>query len=76
MREFSVPIAVAIPDNANLTDKIWSNAKDYGDVVQFRRKGSNGWTNVTCREFLDEVVSVANGLIAAGISAGDRVGLM
>jgi long-chain acyl-CoA synthetase len=31
---------------------------------------------VTCREFRDEVVAVAGGLVAAGIRPGDRVGLM
>ncbi|MGY0233585.1 AMP-dependent synthetase/ligase [Longispora urticae] len=76
MREFSVPAAVTVPDDLTLTDKIWSNAQDHGDVVQFRRPGPDGWLDVTCREFRDEVAALAAGMIAAGISGGDRVGLM
>lgn len=76
MREFSVPIVATVPDDVNLTDKLWSNARDHGDVVQFRRRTPDGWMNVTCQEFLDQVVAVATGLIAAGISSGDRIGLM
>ncbi|MFB9236230.1 AMP-dependent synthetase/ligase [Plantactinospora siamensis] len=79
MREFSVPPVVTIGDAANLTDPVWANASAAPDHVQFVRPapdGSGGWTDVTCRQFRDEVVAVARGLVAAGISPGDRVGLM
>ena len=40
--------------------------------------GASGdrWLDVTCSEFLAEVHGVAKGLMAAGVGAGDRVGLM
>ncbi|GIJ49818.1 long-chain acyl-CoA synthetase [Virgisporangium aliadipatigenens] len=76
MREYSVPAIVTIGASQNLTDPVWNNAAGHPDDVQFRRKGPNGWTDVTCRAFRDEVVDVARGLIAAGIEPGDRVGLM
>ncbi|MDW5322983.1 AMP-dependent synthetase/ligase [Plantactinospora sp. KLBMP9567] len=82
MREFSVPPAVTVGDAANLTDPVWDNAEETPDSVQFVRRavdaagGQDGWTDVTCRQFRDEVVTVARGLIAAGINPGDRVGLM
>ncbi|MFU8872479.1 AMP-dependent synthetase/ligase [Micromonospora sp. SL4-19] len=79
MREFSVPPIVTVGDAANLTDPVWENAEAAPDAVQFvRRIGGEGSprAEVTCRQFRDEVVAVARGLVAAGISPGDRVGLM
>ena len=90
MPEFSVPPVVTVGDAANLTDPVWDNAETYPDAVQFlcRNPGSNGssgdaggdsggrWTDVTSRQFRDEVVATARGLIAAGVQPGERVGLM
>lgn len=77
MREFSVPPIVTVGDSANLTDPVWENAEVAPDVVQFIRAGADGAsTDVTCRQFRDEVVAVARGLVAAGVRPGDRVGLM
>jgi len=77
VREFSVPPIVTVGDSANLTDPVWENAEVAPDVVQFIRAGADGAsTDVTCRQFRDEVVAVARGLVAAGVRPGDRVGLM
>ncbi|HEX5993875.1 MAG TPA: long-chain fatty acid--CoA ligase [Jiangellales bacterium] len=89
MREFSVAPVVTVGDSANLTDPVWDNAEGSPDRVQFRRRtpdgsrssgdgggGAGGWTDVTCRQFRDEVASVARGLVAAGLEPGMRVGLM
>ncbi|WP_089157381.1 AMP-dependent synthetase/ligase [Micromonospora sp. NBS 11-29] len=80
MREFSVPPIVTVGDAANLTDPVWDNAEVAPDTVQFVRPageaGSTARAEVTCRQFRDEVVALARGLVAAGVSQGDRVGLM
>jgi long-chain acyl-CoA synthetase len=76
VRESSVPAIATISESANLTDPVWNNAAGHPDEVQFQKKGPHGWTDVTCREFRDEVIAVARGLIAAGIQPGTRVGLM
>ncbi|MBB4961143.1 AMP-dependent synthetase/ligase [Micromonospora polyrhachis] len=79
MREFSVPPVVTIGEAANLTDPVWDNAETAPDAVQFVRRaseGTDGWVDVTCRQFRDEVAAVARGLVAAGIAPGARVGLM
>ncbi|NES12329.1 MULTISPECIES: long-chain fatty acid--CoA ligase [Micromonospora] len=78
MREFSVPPIVTVGDAANLTDPVWENAEVAPDTVQFVRRtgGPGAATDVTCRQFRDEVVAVARGLVAAGVSPGDRVALM
>ncbi|MEH0821086.1 MULTISPECIES: AMP-dependent synthetase/ligase [unclassified Micromonospora] len=79
MREFSVPPIVTVGDAANLTDPVWDNAEAAPDAVQFVRPATPGGpprVDVTCRQFRDEVVAVARGLVGAGINPGDRVGLM
>ncbi|MFC4105487.1 AMP-dependent synthetase/ligase [Micromonospora zhanjiangensis] len=79
MREFSVPPVVSVGDAANLTDPVWDNAETAPDFVQFVRPvpgRTDDWEDVTCRQFRDEVIAVARGLVAAGIEPGARVGLM
>jgi long-chain acyl-CoA synthetase len=76
VREFAVPPVVTVGDRATLTDPVWDNASRAPDAVQFRRRASDGWQDVTCGQFRDEVVALARGLLAAGIEPGERVGLM
>ena len=78
MREYSTPALVDIPASANLSDVVFRRAADEPDAVIMRRKdaGDSGWRDVTAREFRDEVMPLAKGLIAAGIAAGDRVAIM
>jgi long-chain acyl-CoA synthetase len=67
---------VTIGDDANLTDPVWHNAESAPDAAQFARRTADGWQDVSCAQFRDEVVAVARGLVAAGVAPGDRVGLM
>ncbi len=77
MREFSIPALVEIPAAATLTDIVFRRASQTPDFVMLsRRRGDGSWTDVTARQFHDEVCGLAKGLIAAGVAAGDRVGLM
>ena len=80
MREYSSPLNVEIPASGNLTDDVVANAADAPDGVVFSRRSDEGadrgWRAVTAAEFLAEVRGVAKGLVAAGILAGDRVGLI
>jgi long-chain acyl-CoA synthetase len=76
VREFSIAPVVTVDGDANLTDVPWDNAERYPHTVQFSRRVGDGWQPVTTRQFRDEVVAVARGLIAAGIEPGDRVALM
>jgi long-chain acyl-CoA synthetase len=50
-------------------------ARDPGRAM-FSREADGRWLPVTAGEFAARVAAVAAGLIAAGIRAGDRVGLM
>ena len=42
----------------------------------FARRTPTGFEDVTARAFADEVTALARGLVAGGIRAGDRVGIM
>ena len=77
MREYSVP--EVIPDagpGATMADAVWRNADEAPDAVVFSRREGTTWAPITARAFADDVEAVARGLIASGIGAGDRVGLM
>jgi long-chain acyl-CoA synthetase len=80
VREFSIPALAEIPATANLTNIIFRRADEHPQAVIMRRPGPAGlagaWTDVTARQFRDEVVALAKGMIAVGIGAGDRVALM
>ena len=78
MREYSTPQTVDIPTTGNLTDDVVRNAAEAPDDVVFSRpsQGIGAWEDVTAAEFLKEVSGVAKGLVAAGIEAGDRIGIV
>ncbi|MBO0839867.1 MAG: long-chain fatty acid--CoA ligase [Sciscionella sp.] len=76
MREFSVAAVTEVADDDNLTDMVFANAERFGNTLSFRRKVDGSWADVTAREFADQVLAVAKGLIAAGVKHGDRIGLM
>ena len=76
MREFSTPATIVVAPEDNLTDMVVRNAVEEPDRPVFAVRRDAGWTDVTAREFLDQVVGVAKGLIASGIEPGDRVALV
>ncbi|MDZ5663808.1 AMP-dependent synthetase/ligase [Nocardioides sp. S-58] len=76
MREFTTPLSVAVPTTGNLTDDVVANAREAASTAVFSRPSDDGWVDVTAAEFHDEVRSVAKGLVAAGVGAGDRVALL
>ncbi len=77
MREYSIPALADIPTAANLADVVTRRAAEQPQAVALRRKAADGsWDDVSCAQFRDEVHALAKGLIAAGISPGDRVAIM
>src|SRR5215472_6750772 len=70
MREYSIPALAEIPAAANLADMVTRRAAEQPRTVALRRKGADGtWEDVTTGQF-------AKGLIAAGVTTGDRVAIM
>ena len=77
MREYSVPATVRVGEEENLVDAVYDNAVKYGGAVAYRRRDAGGvWSDVTSAEFADQVTAVARGLIASGVTPGDRVALL
>jgi long-chain acyl-CoA synthetase len=76
VREYTVPLDTHIPDDAALPDAVFRNAAEAPDAVALRRRAGDGWAPVTAREFADEVLALARGLVAVGVAPGDRVALM
>ena len=77
MREYSIPALADIPATANLADMVTRRAAEQPRAVALRRKGPDGtWEDVTTSQFAEEVRALAKGLIAAGVTAGDRVAIM
>jgi long-chain acyl-CoA synthetase len=76
VREFTVPTQVEVDPSANLADVVFENADLTPDRVCFLRKVDGTWTDITNRQFRDDVVALAKGFAAAGVEPGQRVGIM
>ena len=77
MNSYDVPIRVESPTSQNVTEILLERVAHNPQHALFSRKNPDGsWRNVTSAEFLDEVRTLAKGLIAAGIKPGQAVALM
>ena len=77
MKEKVVPPIVPVTTEGSLGDIPVRNAAESGRDTAFSIKNdSGGWTDVTWSEFVDDVASIAKGLLAEGLQIGDRVALM
>ncbi|GAA1785179.1 AMP-dependent synthetase/ligase [Agromyces lapidis] len=77
MTEFSTPAVVSPDPAANTTDLLVDRLAATPDSVLFSLPTADGgWSPVTTREFYDQVIALAKGLVAAGIQPGDKIGLM
>lgn len=77
MKEIHSPPAVVIDPSVNLTDMVERRAQDTRNPVVYRvQKSTGNWVNVTAQQFRAQVLELAKGLVAAGIGAGDVVGIM
>ena len=77
MKQFDVPAVVEADPNANVTDLLIERVRATPDRALFSLPtASGGWEDITSKEFLDRVVALAKGLVAAGIQPGDKIGLM
>ena len=76
MKEYSTPQVLDVPAEACLVDAVADRARTSPDDVVFTRRLEGRWAPVTAKDFATEVSAVAAGLVASGVNAGDRVGLM
>ncbi|MBV8929656.1 MAG: long-chain fatty acid--CoA ligase [Mycobacteriaceae bacterium] len=76
MREFSVSASFTVGDNDNIVSSVYSHERDDPDHPIFQRLVDGTWTDVTCAQAADQIRSAALGLIAEGVTAGDRVAIL
>lgn len=77
MREFTVPPLANVPPDTNITDLVLRQASKESNPALFSRLDSGGqWQDITAKDFLADVSVLAKGLMASGVGAGDRVGIM
>ncbi|MGN6751262.1 MAG: AMP-dependent synthetase/ligase [Intrasporangium sp.] len=77
MKEAVVHALVPATTQGSLADLPRRNAELEPHGIAFSRKTTSGtWSHLTWSEFAADVDAVAKGLVARGVRAGDRVGLM
>ncbi|MEU3548031.1 AMP-dependent synthetase/ligase [Streptomyces longwoodensis] len=78
MRDTAMAPPAAPPLTAGLADSVFETAVRTPTlpVLARRRPGTAAWEEVTAVELRDEVVDLAKGFVASGISPGHRVAIM
>ncbi|GGV82074.1 long-chain acyl-CoA synthetase [Streptomyces griseoloalbus] len=79
MRDPALAPPSAAPLTGGLADSLFATAAESPTLPMLARRtgpSSSVWEEVTAVEFRDEVVDLAKGLIACGISTGMRVAIM
>ena len=76
MRELHVASSITTLTTTNVADLVFDNAAKRPTHVALKRRVDGAWADVTAQQFANEVTSVAKGLIAAGLEAGDRIAVM
>lgn len=77
MTFYDVPLLVESNPTENTTVLLLDRVKKNPNHSLFSRKNPDGsWRNVSSQDFLEEVQSLAKGLIAAGIKPGQAVAIM
>ncbi|MEU9121733.1 AMP-dependent synthetase/ligase [Streptomyces sp. NPDC048506] len=79
MRDISVPALAAPLRTGGLADSVFDTAAHQPDFAQLARRddrASGEWQEVSAKEFRDEVMALARGLLADGVRPGTRVALM
>ncbi|MEV8093035.1 long-chain fatty acid--CoA ligase [Kitasatospora sp. NPDC085879] len=75
MREVSSP-ALSEPAAGGLADSVFDTAEQNPGLIQLSRLVDGVWQPVTARQFRDDVLALAKGLLTRGVRYGDRVAVM
>lgn len=76
MREISVPANYTIDPSASTVDVVFDVARTDPDGVRIKRLVDGKWEPVTSKQYEQEILGVAKGLVAQGVKPGDRVALV
>ena len=75
-RVLEVPAAIDLPVTATAGGIPGDNARTRPDHPMYLIRSGDGWTDVTAREFNDQVRAVAKGLVTRGVEAGAPVAIL
>ena len=75
MKTYTSPGGVTVPPSVNAVQQLMVRADNQPDYPALMYRNGDQFVTVSTKEFWDTVVDLAAGLIAAGISKGDRVAL-
>ncbi len=77
MNETFTPAVVEPDPDANITALLLDRvAATPNDALFALPTADGGWSDVTSKEFHEQVVALAKGFIAAGVKPGDKIGFM
>jgi long-chain acyl-CoA synthetase len=76
LREFSVPASFSVGEHDNVASAVFEHERDHPDHVIYQRLIDGVWTDVTCAQAAAQIRATAQGLIARGVTAGDRVAIL
>ncbi|MFC5958183.1 AMP-dependent synthetase/ligase [Streptomyces pratens] len=79
MRDLALAPQAASPLTGGLADSLFKTAAESPNLPMLARRAdppSASWEEVTALEFRDQVVDLAKGLVASGLSPGSRVAIM
>ena len=76
MREFSVPRTFSVGEHDSVVASVFSHEADDPDYAIMQRLVGGTWTDVTCAQVAAYVRATALGLIAEGVTPGDRVAIL
>lgn len=77
MIQIDVPALVPADPDANVTDLLIDRVRATPDRALFALPtAGGGWTDLSSKDFLAQVIALSKGLVAAGIQPGDKIGLM
>jgi long-chain acyl-CoA synthetase len=76
VRELSVAANIPPVSNGNVTDQIEDLVARNPEFPSVAIQADDEWSTITAAQFRSQVRSVAKGLIAEGLQAGDRVAIL
>ena len=76
MRELSVPANIPPVSSGNVTDQIEDLFARNPQFPSVSIQTDDEWSTITAAQFREQVRSVAKGLIAEGLNAGDRIAIL
>ncbi|MGL4172861.1 MAG: AMP-dependent synthetase/ligase [Actinomycetota bacterium] len=76
MVEFSVPALVSAITVGNISSYAVEQAESHPQQTLMSVYSNGTWRDISAQDFLVYVNTLAQGLVAAGVAPGDRVGLM